>query len=790
MKSNLIYSSQHVAPVSAVGGKGHHLQQLVSWGARVAPFFIIGTNSSSQVDPEVEAEILSFIEKHKTVVFRSSMVGEDQLEASYAGLFETVLGVGVHNWKEALHKVYSSLESSRVQNYIAQKKLDQDLKMAVVVQKEIKVEKSGVLFTRSPLEPTSAIAIDAGLGMGEGVVSGHVDVDHYLLTRLGEMITGHDNQVLSTDEIKDLYTESLRLERKFGKAADIEWGIAQENIYFFQIRPITQSFSSLKVFADTNLSESYPGNVSPFTASFVRGAYESVFMEAANLLGYGKERLELLHKHCSQLISVVDHHLYYNLEHYYAVLRSLPGGEKNISNWHKMIGGKVNGSEVPYHATQLSSFELVTAFLSLIKIGFKKKYLYSSFLHDLKNHSDSIEAELRTLKNSRQTLQYMDVLLKRPLGFGITIINDFFIMIGLGVLTSRLKTKNLKEDLIIDLLKTDHALDSIKPLHAFNELVTQLSEPFLMAFQQSEMRAGYSPYENTLYKLKEKWPDDVSHVTHFLDLYGDRSFEELKIESLPLKNDPHLFKRLIEWGRHNKSRQVVSRKNIQPVKLNFFEHKLLVFTRECIEFRETSRLWRGRFYHFLRQVMIKLAEQLQKENPSLAHFSVQDFFSITPIEWNGFLHRQLTIDDLKTLIEKRVWQRPNQIYPEFIIWNENEKLPQVQYDIHLASYIQGQGVSPGVIEAKALVLENPGEVLDIHFEDFILVTKNTDPAWVYIMSRSKGLISEKGSMLSHTAIIGRELGIPTVVGVKHATHLVKTGDKLRINGTTGEVSII
>ena len=90
----------------------------------------------------------------------------------------------------------------------------------------------------------------------------------------------------------------------------------------------------------------------------------------------------------------------------------------------------------------------------------------------------------------------------------------------------------------------------------------------------------------------------------------------------------------------------------------------------------------------------------------------------------------------------------------------------------------------------ALVLESPTEILGEELDNFILVTKNTDPAWIYIMSRSKGLISEKGSMLSHTAIIGRELGIPTLVGVKNATHQIKTGDKLRIDGSTGEVKIL
>ena len=66
----------------------------------------------------------------------------------------------------------------------------------------------------------------------------------------------------------------------------------------------------------------------------------------------------------------------------------------------------------------------------------------------------------------------------------------------------------------------------------------------------------------------------------------------------------------------------------------------------------------------------------------------------------------------------------------------------------------------------------------------------TDPGWVFLMTISKGLIVEKGSVLSHTAIIGRELGIPTIVGVKNATKLIKDGDLIEINGDTGSIEIL
>lgn len=793
----LKFEAHEKSSIAEVGGKGYHLQKLISWDAHVAPFFVISTyayNEFSQTG-EIPAEIVSavgtFISHHGKIALRSSMIGEDNLDASFAGLFETILGVDLSNWEVSLKKIYASMDAPRVKNYITQKNITDELKMAVVVQKEIKVDRSGVLFTRAPVAPTSAVAIDAAFGMGEGVVSGHVDVDHYLITRLGEVIHGQGNKVLKLEEVQNLSRECLRLEKIFGAPADIEWGLEKDQLYIFQIRPITRSFSPLRVFADTNLSESYPGSVSPFTAAFVRRAYENVFMEAAGILGYQGDRLKMLSQHCSHLISAVDDHLYYNLEPYYAVLRSLPGGEKNIENWHKMIGGKVEGAEVPYHDTAPSRFDLVISAIELITLSQKKKRVYPEFLRQLDNLSFSIKEDMGKLRTSRDTIEYLGQLLDRPLGFGLTIVNDLYIMIGLGKLSSRLKKMGLHEDAVIDLLKTSHSLDSVKPLEAFDHLTGALSEKFFSAFEEIKTPAGFAPYQEAFEKLDQQgFASEVKLLKEFLHEFGDRSFEELKLESLPLKNDPELLKNLLKWGSHNKSATHAGKVKTQDIELNFWDHKVAKFTRECIEFRESSRLWRGRFYHFIRELVIKLAEQLMREDQRFAHFGLRDFFSLNHHEWKDFAQGKISVDEVCRLMTDRKWQSKKQNYPEFVYWDEFEKLPTIEHVAHTSGILKGQGVSPGVIEARALVLENPTDILGSDLDNFILVTKNTDPAWVYIMSRSKGLISEKGSMLSHTAIIGRELGIPTLVGVKGATHQIKTGDLIRIDGASGEVSVL
>ena len=792
-----ISESSESSDVSLVGGKGSHLQKLVSWKAPVAPFFVLTTESfryyreRGQLPPEVENRFEEFFKDTSEIALRSSMIYEDHADASFAGMFETVLGVKKETWRESLIRIYDSVTADRVKEYLRRKNLSVDLLMAVVAQELVKVQKSGVLFTRSPVEPTAAIAIDAAYGMGEGVVSGHADVDHYQLTRTLDLtLTRSQNEVpvLSFEEMKSLCQMGLKLEKQLGAPGDIEWGIRNGELYIFQIRPITRNFEPLTYLVDTNLSESYPGTVSPFTAGFVIKAYENVFKESAIILGAKGKRLETLCFHYEKLLTCVDDHLYYNLEHYYAVLRALPGGEKNISNWHRMIGGKMEGHSIPFHNTVLSHSETLATLGHMISLGLRRKSVFKKFLGELDQLKDSIETDQNKLYSSKDTILYLNRLINRPLGFGLTVVNDVFIMTGLGILTKALKKKGINEDEVIDLLKTHSDVDSVKPLEHFNKLVASLRPEFIAAFGAQDLTPGHDPFKNIFANLKEQgYQKESEELELFLRLYGDRSFEELKLESLPIKNNPQLLNQLLQWGKDNKSIQHESTRKKEKIALGWAEEKVAVFTRDSIANREATRLWRGKFYHLLRQLILKLGLQLRSEDETWKAFSILDFFSLSHEEWLSFAEGRLSREEAQGLISsRRKWQTKKKLYPEVIPWTKHEALPIFNVQVSAGS-LEGQGVSPGVMEATALVLDTPDQALSSNLKDFILVTKNTDPAWVYIMSRSKGLISEKGSLLSHTAIIGRELNIPTIVGVKMATQILKTGDLIRIDATTGKI---
>ena len=99
--------------------------------------------------------------------------------------------------------------------------------------------------------------------------------------------------------------------------------------------------------------------------------------------------------------------------------------------------------------------------------------------------------------------------------------------------------------------------------------------------------------------------------------------------------------------------------------------------------------------------------------------------------------------------------------------------------------LYGTGCSAGLVTAEAVLVHNPADAGDVRGK--VLIAEMTDPGWVFLMVSAAALVVEKGSLLSHTAIIGRELGVPTVVGVEGATGFIRNGQIVQVDGQTGEI---
>ena len=275
------FTEEACRDVRVAGGKGASLARMSADGLPVPPGFVVpsyvlqysidtermlelaASRSSRELQEFVAAteppheEITAGYEKlvgarrtatykrvgDKKVAVRSSAVAEDSEAASYAGQQETYLFVeGAEEVCRRVVDCWASFFSERALFYRAEKGSLEDLRMAVVVQKMVDPEKSGVIFTVDPVRRRrDRMVVEAVRGVGEQVVSGEVTPDHYILDRKGKVKREKivDDRVLTDEELQRLGDLGRRLEGRHGVAQDIEWAMVGEEIYLLQSRPVT-----------------------------------------------------------------------------------------------------------------------------------------------------------------------------------------------------------------------------------------------------------------------------------------------------------------------------------------------------------------------------------------------------------------------------------------------------------------------------------------------------------------------------------------------------------------------
>jgi pyruvate, water dikinase len=266
------FTDEACQDVGLTGGKGASLARMSAEGLPVPPGFVIpsyvleesldtesmlelAATQSAQGLQELVArcqppteEITAAYENlaragDAKVAVRSSAVAEDSEAASYAGQQETYLFVeGAQEVCRRVVDCWASFFSERALFYRSEKGSLQDLRMAVVVQKMVDPEKSGVVFTVDPVRRRrDRMIVEAVRGVGERVVSGEVIPDHYSLDRKGKLKRQKivDERVLTDEELLKLGELGRRLEDKHGVAQDIEWAIVGEEIFLLQSRPVT-----------------------------------------------------------------------------------------------------------------------------------------------------------------------------------------------------------------------------------------------------------------------------------------------------------------------------------------------------------------------------------------------------------------------------------------------------------------------------------------------------------------------------------------------------------------------
>ena len=278
--------------------------------------------------------------------------------------------------------------------------------------------------------------------------------------------------------------------------------------------------------------------------------------------------------------------------------------------------------------------------------------------------------------------------------------------------------------------------------------------------------------------------------------YGDRNLEELKIESLTFRTNPELLTQKIDEYRSDKNKlekiynDLMSNSEKIEIKEDFVTKFLIRKCMSGINNREISRLNRCRIYGMVRKMILQIG-QIYKEQNIIQE--VRDIFYLELDEIKELLEHKY---DKKELVETR--KKEYEMYSMLPAYSrlifENKEFNKNHNSINMTKIyndnkeLKGTPCSNGIIKGEALVVNNVNEVKNV--KDKILITKMTDPGWVFLLATAKGVVSEKGSLLSHTAIISRELKIPAIVGVESLLDSIKTGDIIEIDGTKGTIKIL
>jgi phosphohistidine swiveling domain-containing protein len=764
---------------------------------------------------------------------RSSVVGEDSANHSFAGQMDSFLNVPLHQVPETIKKVWASAFSFRALAYRKRKELSlSEISTAVIIQKMVQSTAAGVLFTREHGSSTRECVIAAAFGLGEGVVADLVESDTYRIAwdsdKIAKAVASKDfrillnaksqtgthkepvpaalrsQPVLADTQIRLLRDIGVKAEQCFGTPQDVEWAFDRfGQVFVLQARPIVSGKHAappVGIWDNSNIVESYPGLTLPLTFSFARAAYETTFRNAA--LGFLLCKNELKRKPdiFNNLIGLLDGRVYYNLLNWYDMLSYLPGADSRKSSWDQMIGIAEPINFPQNQLTPLNKFYcLLVAAQKLLTLRRTANKFFDRFNSVYGRFQD---ADLSKATEYELVAIYQSLTDEVGERWHLTLDNDLCAMTyyewlkKLCVLSGLADHANLHNDLLCG----EAGVESVAPVSALARLVETVSnEPlYRSAFSDDDDQAIWQKIctERPLASLNEA-------LAMYLKDFGDRGLEELKLELPSFRERPELLVRLIRqhlrFGSSGKTMdrderavrgraEAFVREHLRnPLKRLLFRF-VLAQARRAIVNRENMRFARTRFFGLLRSLFRRMGEIFAQTG---LLESSDDIHYLTVDEVFGFVRGTSVTRNLKALAKLR-----QQEYAMFAERTPKERIRTIglpylsSFDANenhgeVKTQLKGTGCSSGVAEGTARVIFEPRAAPACG--DHILVARSTDPGWVFLMIQSKGIVVEKGSVLSHTAIIGRELGIPTIVGAKDATRRIPDGAAVSIDGTTGEI---
>ena len=745
--------------------KAENLKILRDNGFPVPPFTVV---TGSEVD-------LSFSQA-ETFAVRSTFEGEDTGDSSFAGQFDTLLDVPRAEVASAVEQVRKSYEKETIRAYReallrksgeAPSVVPEDhasRTAPVLVQEMLHPDMAGVAFSSNPTGLLNEIVLVVGEGLGDAVVEDRADTTTYYYNKDDALYyyeTQGASPTLETGTLETLWDLVKRVEELYGRPMDIEYAVCGTEVYLLQARPITTfRGKDLIVLDSSNIVESYPDLTLPLSMSFAKEIYYEIFRALLVRATNGSSVVSELDPSLRDMVAMANGRVYYRITSWYDILRLMPFSDRFIAIWQEMLGVSNKAVDSDLKVPIRTKAVMLKTILNYLQITpremDKLSEFYETYANDLEQELDRLARaegaeKVRGLLRKYHSLKN-DVIPR----WDITLMNDMyaFLFTALSGKKNREQLSNLSN------------LASMEPAKAMNALAET---------------ARTQGMDSDAYRTQKE---------QFLSDYGDRCLGELKLETRTYRTNPELVDLYVErLSEPANTPSAPSAQNAVPSRtLNPFVRRARIGIRN----REISRLNRTRLYGFGRTIFTEIGNALY--DMDLLDDPLDVFYLYIPeLETYASWDRKEGAD-----FRRRVDERKKQ-YEQFA---ELPPYTRLVYDgqIHqkqthglrtdrptAPGVMTGTGVSHGTAVGEAFVVEQPDLSMDTTGK--ILVTHSTDPGWVFLIQNAAGIVAEKGSLLSHTAIITRELGKPAVVGVKDATRLIETGDTVVVDADAGTVRL-
>jgi phosphohistidine swiveling domain-containing protein len=768
------------------------------------------------------------------VAVRSSATAEDLASASFAGQQDTYLNVrGTEAVAAAVTECWASLWTARAMAYRAREGIGPDtVRLAVVVQQMVDAEAAGVMFTANPANGRrDQTAISAAWGLGESVVSGSVTTDDAVVeagtgrvlsrrTADKEVMTVYAERgtleqpvpaarrrqaVLDDRAAAELAGYGTRITEHFGTPQDIEWARAGGEFFILQSRPITALPEPAADTPDTwpvpyrhglyfraSIVEQLPDPLSPLFADLIDGSV-SRSLRALMAGAVGKDVI----REDDVGLPTINGYAYY----YYrnsgmwrvmgkslTAMRALARGKAHmgVAGWREFSHPRYEEVIKDWSAKpvgELSGEELLAGVQSLLDAG----TVYYTAVQSIIPIAATSEISFRA---------YYDKFVRRD---GDPPAQTFL----LGYDSEPIRA----EKSLYDLAAWARDVPGLAPA-ILNAPTAALAGSQRTGFPPA--RVDPAPWQQWHARFQEHL-GRFGHAVYNLDFVSpvpadDPSplLETVKFYLRGQGNDPYERQGLSAARREDETGRIIDR--LGPRRRAAFL-RLLRWAQSAAPIREDALADVGLAWPLLRRMLFELGRRLvssgviagpsdvfwlrHRELRSAVEFGLAGSGTPAAVAITGADRpvRAGAVEERKMLWRGQAKAAAPQLLPESR-WMERAfgsmmpAGPQVQ----LGGVIKGAGASSGQVTAPARVLSGPQDFGLMEPGD-VLVARITTPAWTSLFAMASAVVTDVGGPLSHSSIVAREYGIPAVLGTGVATQRLTSGQRIRVDGDAGTVTI-